>query len=216
MAEGLVASSPFDKVRVPKASKKLVPILSPEQIGALLGAIDTSTSTGFRDSLLIQLYIDTACRLGEITGLKMEDVDLKGQCLKVKGKGGRERIVPFGVTVTKLLWKYLNIHRPEPILSHHDYVFLNKEGRSLTNNRVEAMMKRYGEKAGITRVRCSPHTLRHTACLMWIRSGGDIFSLQRITGHSSLEVLKGYVNLAQSDVETAHRRHSPVDNLKQR
>jgi len=100
------------------------------------------------------------------------------------------------------------------MLPQNEYVFLTREGRPLTNSRVQALMKRYGRKAGITGVRCSPHTLRHTACLMWIRNGGDVFSLQRITGHSSLEVLKGYVNLAQSDVGTAHRRYSPVDNMR--
>lgn len=214
VAEGLVDSSPFGKVKVPKAPKKVMPAFSPEQIVALLGAIETSTPTGFRDHLLIHVYLDTGCRLSEIAGVTVKDVDLNGRCLRVAGKGGHERVVPFGVTVAKLLWKYINVHRPEPMLSQYDYLFLTLDGRPLSKNRVWAIVHKHGRKAGITGVRCSPHTLRHTTCLMWFRSGGDIFSLQRITGHSSLEVLKGYLNLAQSDVNTAHRRHSPVDNLK--
>ena len=129
------------------------------------------------------------------------------------GKGSKERFVPIGATTQKLLWKYIKLYRPEPALPRFDNVFLTKDGRPLTKNRVEAMMKKYGRKAGISGVRCSPHTLRHTACVMWIRNGGDIFSLQRITGHSSLEVLRGYVNLAQGDILAAHQRYSAVDNL---
>lgn len=214
VAEGLVDRNPFDKVRVPKAPKKIIPTFSREQIGALLGAIDTSTAEGFRDQLLILMYLDTACRLTEVTNLKVDDANLKDQCLKILGKGQRERIVPFGVTLQKLLWRYLNLYRPQPALPGRDYVFLTREGRPLTKNRVEAILRKYGHKAGIKGVRCSPHTLRHTACVFWVRNGGDLFSLQRITGHSSLEVLRGYVNLAQSDVNSAHRRYSAIDNLE--
>ena len=211
--EGLVISSPFSKVKVPKASEKVIPAFSSGQIKALLGAINTSTACGFRDHTMICLYLDTACRLGELTGLRMDDLNLKERCLKVKGKGGRERVVPFGIKASKSLWKYIKMYRPEPMLPQQDYVFLTKDGKRLTNNRMQAKMKKYGRKAEITGVRCSIHTLRHTACLMWIRNGGDIFTLQKVTGHSSLEVLRGYVNLAQSDVATAHKKFSPLDNL---
>jgi integrase/recombinase XerD len=214
LSEGLVELTLFDRVKVPRAPKKVIPTFSPQQLDALLGAIDTSTPTGFRDYTLISTYLDTSCRLAEVTNLMMEDVDLKGRCLRVMGKGGRERVVPIGATVLKLLWKYINIHRPEPVLPQCEYLFLTRDGRRLTNNRVEAIMKRYAEKAGITGLSCSPHTLRHTACLMWIRNGGDIFSLQRMTGHSNLNILREYVSLAQTDVDAAHRRYSPVDNLK--
>ncbi len=96
----------------------------------------------------------------------------------------------------------------------YDLVFLTRDGYPLTKNRVEQAMKRYGRKAHIVGVRGSPHTLRHTGCLLWLRSGGDIFTLQRLTGHSSLEVLKGYLNLMQSDILVGHERYSPIDNLE--
>ncbi len=213
VAEGFIDHSPFEKVRVPKAPKKVIPTFSLEQIEALLGVIDTATAVGFRNSLMIILYLDTACRLTEITNLKLSDVNLIERCLKIVGKGQKERIVPIGVTTQKLLWKYMNVHRPEPALPRFDHVFLTRGGRPMTKTRVEAMMKGYGRKAGISGVRCSPHTIRHTSCVMWVKNGGDLFSLQRITGHSSLEVLRGYVNLAQGDILAAHQRYSAVDNL---
>ena len=213
VAEGYLEDTPFKKVRVPKAPKKVIPTFSQEQLRMLLGAIDTSTPEGFRNHLLILLYLDTACRLTEITNLRLGDLNLNERCLKIWGKGRKQRIVPTGVTTHKLLWKYLNLYRTEPAVPRYDHVFLTKYGRPLTKNRVEAIIKKYGTKAGITGVRCSPHTLRHTACVFWIRNGGDIFSLQRITGHSSLEVLRGYINLAQGDVQLAHSRYSAIDNL---
>lgn len=213
VAEGFIEHSPLEKVKIPKAPKKVIPTFSQAQIEALLNAIDTAIPTGFRDHLLILLFLDTACRLSEITNLRIGDIDAGERHLKVLGKGNKERFVPIGVTSQKLLWKYLNLFRPEPAMTRFDHVFLTKDGRPLSKNRVESMMKNYGHKAGISGVRCSPHTLRHTACVMWIRNGGDIFTLRRITGHSGLEVLQGYINLAQGDIAAAHQRYSAVDNL---
>lgn len=79
--------------------------------------------------------------------------------------------------------------------------------------RIQARIRRCGDKAGIKGIRCSPHTLRHTAAVMWIRNGGDVFSLQQMLGHNTLDMVRVYVNLALSDVEAAHRRYSPADNL---
>jgi len=211
--EGLLERTPFSNVRIPKAPSKVIPTFSKQQLDAFFRATDSGTPEGFRDYTLFLLYLDTMCRLSEATNATVEDLDLKERTLRVVGKGNRQRLVPFGVTVQKALWKYLNLYRPESAVPNHDYLFLTRDGRRLTKNRVEQAMKKYGRRAGITGVRCSPHTLRHTACVMWIRNGGDIFSLQLITGHRSLEVLRGYINLAQCDVNSAHRRHSPIDNL---
>lgn len=213
VAEGLLEESPFLKIRIPKAPKKIIPTFSEQQLGAFFHAIDTTTPEGFRDYTLFLLYLDTACRLTEVTNARVEDLNLQERMLRVVGKGNRQRVAPFGITVQKALWKYVNLYRPEPAMPIRDYLFLTKDGRQLRKSRVERIMKKYGEKAGIKGVRCSPHTLRHTSCVMWIRNGGDIFSLQRITGHSSLDVLRSYVNLAQSDVNAAHASHSPIDNL---
>jgi integrase/recombinase XerD len=213
VSEGLVESSPFDKVKVPNAPKKVIPTFSPEQLITFFNAIDKDTAAGFRDYTLFLLYLDTACRLSEITNAHIDDLNMEGMTLRVVGKGNRERIVPFGVAAKEALSKYIHDHRPQPSRQDQDFIFMTKNGDRLTNNRVLYIMKRYGAKARLTGVRCSPHTIRHTACTLWIRNGGDIFTLQRITGHSSLEVLQGYVNLVQTDINLAHKKNSPVDNL---
>lgn len=212
--EGIIADNPFVLVKIPKAPWKIVPTFSEEQIGALVAQIDTSSPTGFRDYCIIMILLDTMIRVGELTGSCLSDLNLQGRCSKVRGKGSKERMVPFGRTAQKALWKYVTFHRPDPWLPNRDTLFLADDGRPLTKNRVEAMLKAYGRRAGITGVRVSPHTFRHTGAVSFLRNGGDLFSLQRIMGHSRLEVLRGYVNLSQDDLKRAHERASPLDNLK--
>jgi site-specific recombinase XerD len=133
--------------------------------------------------------------------------------LKVLGKGNKERLIPIGKHVQRLLWRYINRYRPEPALVNRHFLFLTRGGRPLTKDRVEKMMAYYGKKAGLQGVRCSPHTLRHTAAVRFLRHGGDVFSLQRMLGHSSLEMTRRYCELADIDVKRAHATASPVDNL---
>ena len=134
--------------------------------------------------------------------------------LKVLGKGNKERLIPIGKNVQRLLWRYISRYRPEPVMPNSDLLFLTMDGRPLTKDRVDKIMTYYGRKAGLAGVRCSPHTLRHTAAVSFLRNGGDVFSLQRILGHASLEMTRRYCELADIDIKKAHTTASPVDNLR--
>lgn len=212
-SEGYVTYNPFSQVKIPKAPKKVMPTFTTEQLQALFRAIDASTPTGFRDYTVLLVLLDTAVRCSELTDLRVDNVNLESGWLKVRGKGTRERIVPFASKVQHALWKYLNRYRPEPAMPDCDHLFLTHDGRPLTKDRLEKIMKRHERRAGITGVRCSPHTMRHTAAIRYLRHGGDVFTLQRLMGHSTLDALRIYVNMAFPDVKEAHRRHSPADNI---
>jgi len=212
--EGLIGENPFRKLKLPKAPKKIIPILSEEQLRTLLSCVDMSSPIGYRDYTIMLLLLDTGIRCSELAGLKVEDVDLNSRLIKAWGKGNKQRLVPIGAKVQKAIWKYVHRYRPEPALPRYHHLFLTRDGRPLTKDRVEAILERYGKKAGITGVRVSPHTFRHTMAVTYLRNGGDIFSLQQILGHSSLEVLRNYVNLALSDIQGVHRRSSPADNIQ--
>jgi integrase/recombinase XerD len=213
-SEGFIEENPFRAVRIPKAPIKVIPTFTDEQLRALFGAVDSTSPVGCRDYAIMLMLLDTGIRCSELTGLRLTDVDLNGRLLKVHGKGNKERMVPIGAKVQKAVWKYLNCHRPQPATSRYDHVFLTRDGRPLSKDRLEAIVERHGTKAGIFGVRVSPHTFRHTMAVTFLRNGGDVFSLQRITGHSQLDVLRGYVNLAQSDISRVHERNSPADNLE--
>jgi len=211
--EEIVNSNPFRKVRIPKPPRKIIPTFSKPQLQILLNAIDTSTSEGYRDMVVILILLDTGLRVSELTSLMLKDVRLAEGVLKVSGKGRKERLIPIGKASQRILWNYINRYRPEPANPRCDLVFLTKDGWPLTKNRVQKMMMKYGKKADIKGVRCSPHTLRHTGAVMFLRNGGDVFNLQRLLGHSSLEMTRHYCELADVDVKRAHSIASPVDNL---
>ena len=211
--EGFITENPFARLKVPKAPKKVIPTFSEQQLRQIFDAIDTNSPTGYRDYAIILTLLDTGIRCSELTKLRLSDVNLEGRLLKVQGKGSKERLVPIGARVQKAIWKYIARYRPEPAIPRYDQLFLTRHGYPLTKDRLEAIVERYGKKAGITGIRVSPHTFRHTMAVMFLRNGGDVFSLQRILGHSSLEVVRGYVNLAESDISRVHERNSPADNL---
>ena len=212
--EGLVQENPFRKLKPPKAPQKIIPVFTEDQLRRLFASVDLTSPNGYRDYAIMLLLLDTGIRCSELAGLKVEDVDLDSRLIKVWGKGNKQRLVPIGAKVQKALWKYIHRHRPDPALPRYHHLFLTRDGRPLTKDRVEAIVECYGKRAGITGVRVSPHTFRHTMAVTYLRNGGDIFSLQQILGHSSLEVLRNYVNLALSDIQGVHRRSSPADNIQ--
>lgn len=178
--------------------------------------IDTHTATGFRDWVMILALLDTGLRANELVSLSLDNINLDDGIVKVYGKGAKERIVPIGARVQRATWKYLQRYRSQPANPLCTSLFLTRNGEPITVNRLETIIENYGRKAGIEGTRCSPHTFRHTFAISYLRNGGDVFSLQRILGHSSLETVRIYINLAEADVKACHRKFSPADNLELR
>jgi len=212
--EGYVAGDPAKAIRIPKGTKAIVKALSDAQVSSLLSVIDLRSPKGFRDHCLLLVLLDTGIRLSELVNLQVKDIDLERGFFKVLGKGARERLVPFGAKVQTSLWKYLHKHRPRPFHPNVGNLFLRTDGQPLTPDQVYRLIRDYGEKAGLEGVRCSPHTFRHTFAKSFLLNGGDLFTLQKILGHSSLSVVRLYVDLTADDVQVQHRLHSPVDSMK--
>jgi site-specific recombinase XerD len=213
VSEGIIESNPFGRVKIPRPPRKVIPTFSDSQIHDLLNLIDTRSAEGYRDYAMILTLLDTGIRVSELCSLKLDNIWLEEGMLKVMGKGNKERLIPIGKYVQRLLWRYINRYRPEPAGVNCNFLFLTRDGRPLTKDRVGKIMACYGKKAGLKGVRCSPHTLRHTAAVRFLRNGGDVFSLQRMLGHASLEMTRRYCELADVDVKRAHITASPVDNL---
>ena len=140
-------------------------------------------------------------------------MDFLQSCVLVKGKGNKERIVPFGSQVRRTLRRYIMHFRPNADHPRISEVFLTGEGLPLRPRSVQSMLLRLSKTANLASTRCTPHRFRHTYSKQFLMAGGDIFSLQKILGHSSLEVVKSYINLVNSDVLQQHRKYSPVDNV---
>ncbi|NQT71926.1 MAG: tyrosine-type recombinase/integrase [Chloroflexi bacterium] len=214
MAEDFITENPFHRIKIPRAPQKLIPAFSESQLQQLFAVIDTGQPIGYRNHTMLLVLLDTGLRVSELTGLCLSDVSIEQGTLRVWGKGNKERTVPLGRQSARQVWRYISHHRPRPAMARVDQVFLTRDGRPVTIDRVQMMMMRYGRQAGLRGVRCSPHTLRHTAAINFLRNGGDVFSLQRLLGHSSLEMTRRYCQVADSDVQRVHRSASPVDNLQ--
>jgi site-specific recombinase XerD len=208
--EGFIEVNPMAKVKMPKVPETVVPTFTEKEVERLLDQPNKRSNEGFRDYAILLALVDTGVRLSELAELKASDIDYEQNLFKVIGKGLRERYVPFGRRVAKALMRYQLKCRPEPIGT--DNFWLRRDGQSLPASRVEKLVTMYGKKAGLKR--CYPHKLRHTSSVMYLRNGGDVFSLQRKLGHRSLVMTRRYSNLSDADVRDKHLKYGVADRLK--
>jgi site-specific recombinase XerD len=203
-------SNPLRAVPLPRVPERLVPSLRDPEIIALLRAVDGSRDPE-RDRAIVLLLLDTGVRVSEAASVRVGDLDLvEGRC-RVFGKGGKERLVPIGRRARKALRIWLS-HRHG--VRDDDPLFTGSGGRRLTARGVYQLVHRLASRAEL-QTRCSPHVLRHTFARSFLTNGGDVFSLQRILGHSpsSIQVTRRYVDLVDDDLRAVHRAASPADRL---
>ena len=214
--EAYINSNPTKMISVPKAPVKIVNTLELDQIHRLTDMCQRTNGNSQRNQIIILMLLDSGLRVSELVNIEIEDVNLPEGHINIRhAKGARERFVPIGSVVQKYLWKYINMHR-RPMTDRIMRLFLSETGLPLTRSGIQQMLRRYGKQAGINGVRCSPHTFRHTFAKNYLLNGGDIFSLQKILGHSSLASVRMYLNLVAADVKKQHRRFSPVDNMAEK
>jgi len=214
LREEYIESNPMTKIPVPKATTKVTNTFSQEQIARLIAVYQGYNGSGCRNLTILLLLLDSGIRVSELVGIDLDDIGLAEGTIKIiRAKGNKERLVPIGSLVQRTLWKYINHYRPRPMTDRVTRLFLSEEGLPLTRSGIQQMLRRSGKRAGITGVRCSPHTFRHTFAKNYLLNGGDIFSLQKILGHSSLASVRLYLNLFSGDVKKQHQRFSPVDNM---
>ncbi len=213
VVEGLVQNNAAKELKPPKVARKVVSTLSDEEIGAILNTFSISPSDA-RNQTLFMILLDTGLRIGELVNLKMDDVHMDEGYLKVMGKGKKERIVPLGNNAQRALQRYLFRFRPKPTNPVTNNVFLSISSQPLTENSMKLMFTRLAKRSGVCRLHA--HLCRHTFATRFLINGGDVFSLQQILGHSTLEMVRHYVNLASSHIAIQHQRFSPLDRLNLR
>jgi integrase/recombinase XerD len=201
-------------IPMPKSAAKIINTFTDDQVAKLTDVCLRSSVNGHRDLTIFLLFLDSGLRVSELVGIELDDLNLHEGYITIRqAKGRKERIIPIGSIVQKSLWKYINLCRPRPLTDNITSLFLTSSGLPLTRNGIQQMMRRLARRAGITGVRCSPHTFRHTFSKRYLTNGGDVFSLQQILGHSSLASVRIYLNLFACDIKKQHVRFSPVDRL---
>lgn len=208
--EGYTKTYRLERLSNYKVPSHVVDVLSEDEIRRILAACDTRAAWGVRAHAMLTLMLDAGLRLSEVTGLRTADLDLEGGRLKVMGKGGKERLIPFGAAAQRALWRYQHHYRPEP-LGPDVYFFLTLDGRPLGKSGLTSTVKHVAKRSGVTRLH--PHLCRHTFATRYLMNGGDVFSLQQILGHTTLEMVRRYVSLASAHVAVQHRKYSPMDQI---
>jgi integrase/recombinase XerD len=189
-----------------KEPEKVYEQFSAEHVRRLVRFSPRSASER-RIHTLACLILDTGLRIDEALSIERADVDLDNLLLKVShGKGSKERVVPFSLVLRKLLFRYLKQQKPQ----HGDLLFFAGAGVKMNQRNALRAFKRLCARLQIKGVRCSFHTLRHTFATAYLRNGGDAFRLQRVLGHTKLEMTRRYVNLQTEDLQAVHERCSAL------
>jgi integrase/recombinase XerC/integrase/recombinase XerD len=182
------------------------------EIEKLVGYQNPLTAIGSRNIAILILLLDSGIRVSELCSLKNEDAHIEEGYMKVFGKGSKERIVPIGALAQKVLWRYMFHFRPEPVTPGNGCLFLTLDGKPLMVNAVKLLLNRWGKNAGVPRLHA--HLCRHTYATNFLcHNCGDVFRLQQILGHTTLEMVRRYVHFASSQALMKGKTASPVDHM---
>ena len=207
----LVKSDPCIGLRAAKQALRFPKTLSEDQVTALLNAPDIETPLGLRDRTMLELMYASGLRVSEIVSLKTVALGLnEGVVRVVNGKGGKERLVPFGGEAGQWLRRYLAEART-PLLEGKttDAVFVGRHtGTGLTRQAFWALIKRYATVANIP-VALSPHTLRHAFATHLLNHGADLRVVQLLLGHADISTTQIYTHVARERLKSIHQQHHP-------
>jgi integrase/recombinase XerC len=195
---------PLDRIPLPKTGEKLVPVVVDDDMAALLSGCKGKGFLDRRDAAMIRLFFDTGGRLAEITNLTVDDVDIHRDVLLIRGKGNKQRAVPFGANSGQALARYLRV-RAKHKAADLPWLFLSERGRKRLNVAgVKTMIRRRGAAAGLDGMHA--HRLRHTLAHEWQLHGGNESDLMAIMGWTSPEMLRRYGASARAErAQNSHR-----------
>ncbi len=210
--EGELLTNPAAGIRTPKHPKHLPRHLRPGEVETLIEQPEGGDDLALRDRAFLELLYASGLRVGELVSLDWNDLDLDGRVLRVLGKGGKERMVPFGKPAAEALraWRRAAASRPAPDARERDVdaVFLNSRGGRLTDRSVRRLLDRYADSAQLP-PGIHPHTLRHTFATHLLEGGADLRAIQELLGHSSLATTQKYTHLEIERLLQVYREGHP-------
>jgi integrase/recombinase XerC len=209
LREGMVPTSPVATTSSPKLDRRLPSFLTIEEVERLLEAPDLSKPDGLRDRALLELLYASGLRVSELVSLNLEQVNLNTNEIRVLGKGAKERVVLIGIPAAEALSAYLSQGRPELLGKKlSDALFLNRYGERLVERRVQRILEKYANIAGIDK-RVHPHLLRHTFATHLLDGGADLRVVQELLGHADLSSTQIYTHVTKSQAKKVYLSAHP-------
>jgi len=202
--KNLIKKSPIERIITPKGKKYLPTYMSEQEVDKLLNSPNNRNHIEIRDKAMIEMLYATGMRISELTNLKITDIDMSRLVIKVKGKGSKERLVPFGEAALESLKKYLLIRKDNETKE----IFLSQKNCKLTRvgfwHRIKIYLNRENLKTSI-----SPHSLRHAFATHLLNRGADLRSVQLLLGHSDLSTTQIYTHIAKQRLGDVLKKHHP-------
>lgn len=205
--EGERPDNPCDRVDAPKLGRYLPEVLSVEEVAEMMDAVDLTAESGLRDRAILEVLYGCGLRVSELTGLRISQVYLDEQFVRVIGKGDKQRIVPLGEMAADAVRAYLEVRR-EPAAGCSDILFLNRSGRGMSRVAVFDIVKKTALAAGI-RKEISPHTFRHSFATHLVEGGADLRVVQEMLGHASILTTEIYTHLEAASWQADILKHHP-------
>lgn len=210
MREGWVKDNPAKPLRNPRKPRNLPHVLSTEEVRQLLESPPANDPMGLRDRAILETLYSAGLRISELVGLNDSDLDLRGEIIRVRGKGRRERLAPLGSHAVRAIRRWLSVRKIHPSLVNNPDrpVFVNRFGQRLTTRSVARMLEKYLKQTGLDR-RTTPHSLRHSFATHLLNAGADIRSVQELLGHKSLVTTQIYTHLTTANLKAVYEKAHP-------
>lgn len=207
--DGYLEVDPTELLESPKQPDHLPEVLSTAEVDLLEQAIDLSKWEGHRNRAIIEVLFSCGLRVSELTNLKLSNLYIEEQYIRVMGKGSKERLVPISPrALDELNYWFADRNVMKIKLGEEDYVFLNRRGQHLTRTMILIMIKRYAVEAGIKKT-ISPHTLRHSFATSLLEGGADLRAIQAMLGHESIGTTEIYTHIDTSTLRQEILEHHP-------
>lgn len=206
-----IKTSPLANINNPKTQRKLPNILTEDEVNDLLD-INLKTDFDFRNKAMLELMYSSGLRVSELINLKVNDIDIQNEVVRIFGKGSKERIIPLDEYATEALNNYINDHRFN-LFKHgeNNYLFLNNHGNQMTRQGFFKILKKIALEKNIKKD-FSPHTLRHSFATHLLKHGADLRSIQELLGHSDISSTQIYTHISNEKLHENYKNFHPHGN----
>ncbi len=201
--EGLYKTNPASGISFPRKEKKLPRFLEENEVRHLLDSVNIKEKNGARDLAVLELLYSTGMRVGELSGLKVKDLDLANAIVRVFGKGSKERIVPVGSKAVDAAGAYLAVRTQDS-----EWLFTNDKGGQLDQRMVRFLVDKQVKAACLSK-NISPHSLRHSFATHLLNHGADLRSVQELLGHSNLTTTQIYTHVTTERLKEIYKKAHP-------
>jgi len=205
-----IAANPIEKVPTPKLGKNLPSVLSVNEVDAILSKPDTANILGLRDKAVLETFYACGIRVSELINLKLSDIFLEEEVIRVLGKGSKERLVPIGSSAIEWINNYLKHSRLllEKKTKSGNFLFLNSHGTKLSRMGIWKIVDRYVTEAGILK-EVHPHTFRHSFATHLLEGGADLRAVQEMLGHADISTTQIYTHIDREYIKQVHKDFHP-------